>query len=688
MFAPHSAGGFLFELGLNGVDIGDNATAANLAKIFGIEGASALDRNDFSSDNVTFSFGAPNDGKATIVAEPKDGNAESFFLRATMRDFYDDVPVVSLSLNGGGSLNGASDEILVDRDAEYGSLPTPTRTGHTFDGWYTKATGGTKVTGSTTITTNSSHALYAHWIPNTYTITFDPNGGSCSTESKIVTYGATYGDMPKSTRLGYSFKGWFTKSRGGIEILGTDRFASLSNVTVYAQWAPVLVVTFDAKGGSASVLSKEVVFGQVYGELPIPQKTDYVFVGWFSEGGSEIFESSIVNMDVNHVVYAHWIRCEYSLVDGGALITKYQDNGVGEIYLPRSVDGYIVVGVGGLSFYGRGDVHSLFFPDGVCDIGDYAFADCVNLTNLVFCNSITNIGSHAFSGCSSLSSPLILPKNVVKIGDGAFLECNSLTSVILGGSELDIGDSAFDQCSNLSNVIMHEGVKRIGDRAFCFNVSLAGPLSIPRSVTHIGDQAFAWCGELSGELKLPNSVTNIGENAFYGCAFSGSLILPNSVEIIGESAFRGCGGITNAVMPSEICAIPEGLFEDCYGLRSITMPETVTNIGAWAFYDCSALSNIAIPHNVITIDKWAFCGCEGLFEVTIPVGILRIGEGCFGHCRIENIVIPCTVEDIGAGVFTECVRLRDARIPLALKGVIDESQIFVRCSSQLVITYY
>lgn len=688
IFAPYTAGGFLFELGLNGVGIGDNATAANLGKVFGIEGASMLDGNNFSSENVTFSFGMPNDGKATIVAEPKDGNTESFFLRATMRDFYDDVPVVSLSLNGGGSLNGASDEILVDRDAAYGALPTPTRTGYTFDGWYTKAEGGTKVTGSTTITANSSHALYAHWTPNTYTITFDPNGGNCSTESKIVTYGATYGDMPKSTRLGYSFKGWFTKSRGGIEILGTDRFASLSNVTVYAQWAPVLVVTFDAKGGSASVLSKEVVFGQVYGELPIPQKTDYVFVGWFSEGGSEIFESSIVNMDVNHVVYAHWIRCEYSLVDGGALITKYQDKGVGEIYVPRSVDGYKVVGVGGLSFYGRGDVHSLFFPDGVCDIGDYAFADCVNLTNLVFCNSITNIGSYAFSGCSSLSSPLILPKNVVKIGDGAFLECNSLTSVILGGSELDIGDSAFSQCSNLSNVIMHEGVKRIGDRAFCLNVSLAGPLSIPRSVTHIGDQAFATCCELSGELKLPNSVTNIGENAFYGCAFSGSLILPNSVEIIGERAFGRCGGITNAVMPSEICAIPEGLFEDCYGLRSITMPETVTNIGAWAFYDCSALSNIAIPHNVITIDKWAFCGCEGLFEVTMPVGILRIGEGCFGHCRIENIVIPCTVKDIGAGVFTECVRLRDARIPLALKGVIDESQIFVRCSSQLVITYY
>ena len=76
MFAPKAAGGFLFELGLNGVDIGDNATAANLAKIFGVEGASTLDRNEFSSDNVTFSFGAPHNGKATVLAEPKDGNAE------------------------------------------------------------------------------------------------------------------------------------------------------------------------------------------------------------------------------------------------------------------------------------------------------------------------------------------------------------------------------------------------------------------------------------------------------------------------------------------------------------------------------------------------------------------------------------------------------------------------------------
>jgi len=46
----------------------------------------------------------------------------------------------------------------------YGDLPTPTRTGYTFDGWYTAASGGSKVTASTTVTTASNHTLHAHWI--------------------------------------------------------------------------------------------------------------------------------------------------------------------------------------------------------------------------------------------------------------------------------------------------------------------------------------------------------------------------------------------------------------------------------------------------------------------------------------------------------------------------------------------
>ncbi len=43
----------------------------------------------------------------------------------------------------------------------YGTLPTPTKAGYTFDGWYTSASGGSKITGSTTVTSNTT--IYAHW---------------------------------------------------------------------------------------------------------------------------------------------------------------------------------------------------------------------------------------------------------------------------------------------------------------------------------------------------------------------------------------------------------------------------------------------------------------------------------------------------------------------------------------------
>jgi len=57
----------------------------------------------------------------------------------------------------------------------YGTLPTPAKDGYTFNGWYT--TGGVKVESNTIVTNTANHTLYAQWIANTYTISFDANAG-------------------------------------------------------------------------------------------------------------------------------------------------------------------------------------------------------------------------------------------------------------------------------------------------------------------------------------------------------------------------------------------------------------------------------------------------------------------------------------------------------------------------------
>ena len=61
----------------------------------------------------------------------------------------------------GGSVSPTSKTVTYD--ATYGTLPTPTRAGYSFKGWYTAASGGTQVTTTTVVKTSSNHTIYAQW---------------------------------------------------------------------------------------------------------------------------------------------------------------------------------------------------------------------------------------------------------------------------------------------------------------------------------------------------------------------------------------------------------------------------------------------------------------------------------------------------------------------------------------------
>ena len=80
------------------------------------------------------------------------------------------------------------------------------------------------------------HTLYAIWAVNTYTVTFDPNGGTVTPTSKTVTYGGTYGDLPAPVRDGYDFIGWYTALSDGAKIESTATVSITTNQTLYALW--------------------------------------------------------------------------------------------------------------------------------------------------------------------------------------------------------------------------------------------------------------------------------------------------------------------------------------------------------------------------------------------------------------------------------------------------------------------
>ena len=124
------------------------------------------------------------------------------------------------------------------------SLPDASRSKHSFNGWYTEKSGGTKITTDTVFSANTT--VYAHWTHtgdnnppvNYYTLRFETGGGSAIPGVR-ETYN-TYMDLTKyvPTRHGYTFVGWYSEQSlvnkvSNIYLTG-DR-------TVYAGWRAVTI---------------------------------------------------------------------------------------------------------------------------------------------------------------------------------------------------------------------------------------------------------------------------------------------------------------------------------------------------------------------------------------------------------------------------------------------------------------
>ena len=132
----------------------------------------------------------------------------------------------------------------VKKGAKIGKLPTtPKRVGHSFKGWHTKKTGGTKITKNTVAKKGVTY--YAQWAKQ-YTLTFDPNGGTVNSKSKKVGNKLAYGTLPTPIRSGYTFDGWYTSKTGGTKVSTTTKMTA-KNMVVYAQWKKQRTLNADEK---------------------------------------------------------------------------------------------------------------------------------------------------------------------------------------------------------------------------------------------------------------------------------------------------------------------------------------------------------------------------------------------------------------------------------------------------------
>lgn len=142
---------------------------------------------------------------------------------------------VTFNTNGGSAISAQIFENIIAITA-----PTaPTKAGYTFAGWYKNSMLTTAWNFETDLVT-ANVTLYAKWAINTFTVTFESNGGSTVTP-KTVNYNTSITAPTAPTKAGYKFAGWYTAVSGGTIV--TFPFTIKENRTLYAHWKAITTPT-------------------------------------------------------------------------------------------------------------------------------------------------------------------------------------------------------------------------------------------------------------------------------------------------------------------------------------------------------------------------------------------------------------------------------------------------------------
>lgn len=206
-------------------------------------------------------------------------------------------------------------------------MPSTTKEGYTFDGWYDAPTGGNRID---SIVSNQDLTLYAHWTPvtntiQTYSLMMDhrdgENNASGTVTSMMLEEDQEVTELPEIQKVDDEFEGWYTKPVGGKQVKSVK---AESDIVLYAQWEsdntpnppqaedPTIkpdanehIIHFVTSTDDVSLAPIYVKDGQILASLPTPYRKGYQFEGWYTQstGGQQV-----IGMVVSKTmwVYAHW----------------------------------------------------------------------------------------------------------------------------------------------------------------------------------------------------------------------------------------------------------------------------------------------------------------------------------------------------------------------------------------------
>ncbi len=217
-----------------------------------------------------------------------------------------------------------------------------------------------------------------------------------------------------------------------------------------------------------------------------------------------------------------------------------------------------------------------------------------------------------------------------------------------------------------------------------------------KAVSEIDNEAF-WGNEVLTELIISEGVRRVGCAAFCLCRSLRTLCLPTSLEYIQDEAFAMCNSLGKVFIPEKVMYIGNNTFAMCERLVDIDVSSSnnvfivqdgmLFNKKTKTIIVCSkaASGQLRLPDDIIEISSYAFSHCNQVNEFVLPTGLAHIGENAFAWCEnIQRMFIPDTVEYIEALAFDSCSNLQKVSVYEKCKYGKDSFSPFGSCVEIMV----
>ena len=328
---------------------------------------------------------------------------------------YETIPTYKVTFNSnGGTVSGTGTKTVTSGE-KYGTLPTATKSGYTFDGWYTSGSGGTRITENTTVSLTGNQTLYAHWTAvKKYGVTIYNGTGN---KTEMYPAGTSVRVKADSLENGMEFSKWVVLS-GNIKLenesdIETSFTMPERSVVIQAVYEKSQADTdagtdTDTDTGTDTDAGKDADTGKTDTPEADTEQDDEDD----EEDESDLWTEFISG------------KIRYEVMDGKeAAVVGLKTKQVTKVKIPSTV-----------SYDGR--IYK------VTEISDYAFKKS-SVTEVVIADSVKEIGTSAFLGCKKLVK-VTIGANTTKIGTKAFKDCSELKTIIVRSKKLKrIGKNAF-----------------------------------------------------------------------------------------------------------------------------------------------------------------------------------------------------------------------------------------------------